>query len=91
MPNFQEPLEIETDVSGYALGVVLMQGWRHVSYHSYLFHGLVLDYPTYHKEIFVSVQELEALLTRKRDHYTHRSSASSVCIETGQDAKSEAL
>jgi hypothetical protein len=55
MPNLQQPFELETDASGYALGVVLMQGGRHVCYHSELFHGAVLDYPTYDKELFVIV------------------------------------
>jgi hypothetical protein len=52
------------DASGYALGAVLMQGGRHVCYHSKLFHGAVLDYPTYDKDIFVIVQAM-----KKWKHY----------------------
>jgi hypothetical protein len=55
MPNLQQPFELETDASGYALGVVLIQGGRHVRYHSYIFDGAVLHYPTYDNEIFVIV------------------------------------
>jgi hypothetical protein len=55
MLNLQRYFEIETDVSGYALGAVLMQGGRNACYHSELFHGAVLDYPTYDKEIFAIV------------------------------------
>jgi hypothetical protein len=33
-----------------------MQGGNPMCYHSKLFHGEVLDYPTYDKEIFVIVQ-----------------------------------
>jgi hypothetical protein len=41
-----------------------MQGGRHVCYHSELFHGVVLDYPTYDKELFVIVQAM-----KKWKHY----------------------
>jgi hypothetical protein len=64
MPNLQRPFELETDASGYALGAVLMQGGRHVCYHSELFHGVVLDYPTYDKELFAIVQAV-----KKWKHY----------------------
>ena len=47
MPNLQQPFEIEMDASGYAMGVVLMQGGRPISYHSELFHGALFKYPTY--------------------------------------------
>jgi hypothetical protein len=88
MANFQEHFQLETDVIGYALGAVICE-W--ICYHSKLFHGLVLDYPTYDKEIFVIVQEVEPLLTVKRHNYTHQSSTSCVSIEPGKDATSEAL
>jgi hypothetical protein len=71
-----------------------MQGGRHVCYHSELFHGVVLDYPTYDKELFVIVQaseEVEALPLGKRDYHTHRSSSPSVSTESEQDATGEAL
>jgi hypothetical protein len=64
MPNLQRPFELETDASGYALGAVLMQGGRPVCYHSELFHGAVLDYPTYDKELFAIVQAV-----KKWKHY----------------------
>jgi len=56
MPNIQRPFEIDIYVSGYALGAVLMQGGMPMCYHSELFHGVVLDYPTYDKEISAIVQ-----------------------------------
>ena len=55
MSNLQLPFELEIDASGYVLGLVLMQGERHVCYHSKFFHGSVFDCPTYDKEIFVIV------------------------------------
>jgi len=47
---------MEIDASGYALGAVLMQKGRLVCYHSDLFHGAMLEYPTYDKELFEIVQ-----------------------------------
>lgn len=46
LPNLQLPFEVETDASGYAMGDVLMQGIGHVCYHSEVFHGADLNYPT---------------------------------------------
>ena len=38
-----------------AVGVVLMQGGKLVCYHFEMFHGGVLNYPTYDKELYVQV------------------------------------
>jgi hypothetical protein len=46
LPNLQNPFEVEIDASGYSMGVVSMQGGRTVCYHSKVFHGVVLKYPT---------------------------------------------
>jgi len=46
MPNLHRPFALEMDASGYVLGAVLMQGGRPICYHSKLFHGAVLYYPT---------------------------------------------
>lgn len=59
MPNLQRPFELEIDASGYALGALLMQGGRPLYYHSELFHGVVLDYSTYDKELFSIVQAVK--------------------------------
>jgi hypothetical protein len=64
LPNLQNPFEVETDASGYAMGEVLMQGGRHVCYHSEVFHGEVLNYPTYDKELYALVQAV-----KKWKHY----------------------
>jgi hypothetical protein len=32
--NLQKPFEVETDASGYTIGIVVMQGGRPVCYHS---------------------------------------------------------
>jgi len=55
---------VETDVSGYAMEAVLMEGGRLVCYHSKVFHGAVLNYPTYDKELYAMVQ-----VVKKWNHY----------------------
>jgi hypothetical protein len=64
MPNLQWSFELEIDANGYALEVVLMQGGRPMCNDSNLFHGGVLDYPTYDKELFSIVQ-----VVKKWMHY----------------------
>jgi hypothetical protein len=39
LPNLQNPFEVETDASEYAMGAVLMQGGRPVCYHLEYFMG----------------------------------------------------
>ena len=64
LPNLQRPFEVEIDASGYVMEVVLMQGGRSVCYHSEVFHGAVLNYPTYNKDLYAMVQEV-----KKWKHY----------------------
>jgi hypothetical protein len=59
LPKLKNPFEMETDSCGYAMGAILMQGGRNVCYHSEIFHGLVLNYPTYDKEIYTMVQDIK--------------------------------
>lgn len=56
LPNFQEPFETEIDASEYAMGAILMQGRKTVYYHLEKFSGVVMNYPTYNKELFSLVQ-----------------------------------
>jgi hypothetical protein len=64
LPNLQNPCKVETNASGYAMGAVLMQEGRLVCYHFEIFHGEVLNYPTYVKEIYALVQDV-----KKWKHY----------------------
>jgi hypothetical protein len=64
LPNLQKPFEVETVASGYAMGAVLTQGGRPIYYHSEVFHGAVLNYPTYDKELYALVQ-----VVKKWKHY----------------------
>jgi len=47
---------VDIDVSGYAMGVVLMEGDKMMCYDYDMFHGGILNYPTYDKELYVLVQ-----------------------------------
>ena len=51
-PNLQQPLEIETDASDYAIGVVLPQQGHLVAYHSETLSDTVCKYSTYEKEMY---------------------------------------
>lgn len=42
-------------MSGYAMGPILMQGGMPICYHSKVFNGEVLNYPTYKKELYAMV------------------------------------
>jgi hypothetical protein len=64
LPNLQKPFKVETDASEYAMGVVLMQEGKPICYHFEMFHGKVLNYPTYDKELYALVQAL-----KKWKHY----------------------
>ena len=47
--DLQQPFEIETDASEYAIGVVLTQQGHPVAYHSETLSKTVRKYPTYDK------------------------------------------
>jgi hypothetical protein len=54
----QNAFEVDTNPSGYAMGVVLMQG-GYVFYHFENVHWEFLNYPTYDKEIYSMVQAVK--------------------------------
>ena len=73
--DLQRPFEIETYVSDYAIGVVLMQHGKPICYHSETFNSAVVNYPTYDKEFYVLVQSVKKwknyLLCRETVTHTH--------------------
>jgi hypothetical protein len=64
LSNLQKPFDIETDASGYAMGAVLMQYCKPIYYHSETFNQVVVNYPTYDKELYALVQS-----AKKWKHY----------------------
>jgi len=41
------------------MGVFLMHGGRRVCYYSEVFHGEILNFPTYEKELYAMMQDVE--------------------------------
>eukprot|EP00253_Pinus_taeda_P029524 PITA_29524 len=64
LPDLQQPFDIETDASNYAMGAILMQQKKPICYHSEKFSQSVINYPTYDKELYALVQSV-----KKWKHY----------------------
>jgi hypothetical protein len=52
LPHLQQPFEIETNASDYAIGAVLNQHGHPVAYHSETLSDIVQKYRTYDKEMY---------------------------------------
>ena len=52
LPNLQNPFEVETDASGYAMGAFFMQGGKPLCCNFDMFHGEFSNSHTYDKEIY---------------------------------------
>jgi hypothetical protein len=61
LPNLRQPFEIQTD---YAMGAVLLQHGKPICFHFENFNGVVINYPTYDKELYALVQSV-----KKWKHY----------------------
>jgi len=55
----KNPFEVDTDASGYAMEVLLMWEGRPICYHFKVFHGVVLKYLTYDKDLYALVQAIK--------------------------------
>ena len=53
------PFEGDTDAFGHVMGARLLQGGKLISYHFKLFFSVVLNYPTYDKELYDLVQVIK--------------------------------
>eukprot|EP00253_Pinus_taeda_P031869 PITA_31869 len=64
LPDLRQPFEIQTDASDYAMGAVLLHHGKPIAFHSEIFNGVVVNYPTYDKELYALVQSV-----KKWKHY----------------------
>jgi hypothetical protein len=64
LPNLIQPFEIQTDASNYAMGAILLQYGKPICFHSETFNGVMINYPTYDKELYALVQSV-----KKWKHY----------------------
>jgi hypothetical protein len=64
MLDLQQPFEIQTDASGYAMVTFLMHCGKPICYHYETFTQAVINYPTYDKDLYVLVQSV-----KKWKHY----------------------
>jgi hypothetical protein len=64
LPNLRHPFEIQTYASNYAMGAVLLQHGKPIYFHSETFNCVVINYPTYDKELYALVQSV-----KKWKHY----------------------
>jgi hypothetical protein len=56
LPNLQQPFEIETYASDYAIGAILTQHGHLVAYYNETLSDTVHIYPTYDKDMYSIVQ-----------------------------------
>ena len=59
LPNLQKVFKVEAYASNYAMRAVLLQDGKLVAYHSEMFSGPVLNYPTFNKELYALHQEVK--------------------------------
>jgi hypothetical protein len=59
LSNLRHPFEIQTYASNYAMGEVLLQHGKPICFHSETFNGVVINYPTYDKELYALVQSVK--------------------------------
>jgi hypothetical protein len=64
LPYVQHPFEIQIDARRYAMGTVFMKRGKPICYHSDTFTQVVINYPTYDKELYALVQSVN-----KSKHY----------------------
>jgi hypothetical protein len=64
LPNLRQPFEIQKDASNYEMGAVLLQHGKPICFHSETFNHVVINYPTYDKELYALVKSV-----KKWKHY----------------------
>ena len=64
LPNLRQTFKIQTDASDYAMGTILLQHGKPITFHLETFNGVVTNYPTYDKYLYALVQRF-----KKWKHY----------------------
>jgi hypothetical protein len=64
LPDLRQPFEIQTYESNYSMGAILLQHGKPIFFHSENFNGVVINYPTYDKELYALVKSV-----KKWKHY----------------------
>jgi hypothetical protein len=64
LPRIDDLLDQLKDASHYAMGAVLLQYGKPICFHSKMFNSVVINYPTYDKELYALVQSV-----KKWKHY----------------------
>ena len=64
LPDLNQSFDIQTDANDYAMGTILMQHGKPICYHFETFTNVVINYPTYDKELYTLVQTM-----KKWKHY----------------------
>ena len=59
----RESFGIQTNASEYTMGVVLMQHGKPIYFDLETFNGVVINYPTYQKELYALVQSVKKMET----------------------------
>ena len=57
--DLRQTFKIQMDASDYAMGAILLQHGKPISFHFEIFNGVVTNYPTYDKELFALVQSVK--------------------------------
>jgi hypothetical protein len=59
LPDLRQPFDIQTYAINYAMGEVLLKHGKPICFHSETFNGVVINYPTYYKELYALVQSVK--------------------------------
>ena len=59
LPDFLKTFELECDASRVGAGGVLLQGGHTIAYFSEKLRSVTLNYPTYDKEIYALIRDLQ--------------------------------
>jgi hypothetical protein len=75
------------------MGAVFLQHGKPICFHSETLNGVVINFPTYDKELCIGTtcEKMETLVFGKRNYHSHRSSTIAILTITNKDTTSKAL